>query len=310
VTSPVRGLTGFSRGMFSNWCSYEPFGLVVDAGEGLQLALGQKIWAPQIVALTHGHSDHVLGLPGFIASRRYAKGAQEKPLTVVFPDGSSGALAVRDLVERFWPNESFPVTWTPVRAGAQVRLGKTRVLEAFPNSHGVADPTLGYLVFETRRRLKARFSGLAEAEIRALVQAEGRERVVEEYRHVCFAHTGDSMPIDAGIVAKADLLVHDATFLEEADRKWNIHASTREALEVGRAAGVACLVLHHLSIRYERGAALPILREQVAASGFAGECWLLDEGRLINLRQADGSPRRAGTQDGFGSGRTDAGGGG
>ena len=79
-------------------------------------------------------------------------------------------------------------------------------------------------------------------------------------------------------------LVHDATFLDAGDRKWDIHATTAEAIEVGEAAGVACLVLHHLSIRYDRAAALPALRAQVAASGFAGECWLLDEARLINLR--------------------------
>jgi ribonuclease Z len=284
VVSPARDLTGFSRAMFSNWCWHEPFELVIDAGEGLQLALGQKIWAPEVVALTHGHSDHVLGLPGFIASRRFAKGAQEKPLTIVFPEGNSGALAVRNLMGSMWPNQAFPVTWVPMRAGGEFRLGKTRVLQAFPTTHGGSEPTLGYLVLEERRHLKAEFAGLPEAEIRARVRATGRDALMESYRHIRFAHTGDSMPIDPVHVAHADLLVHDATFLDEADRKWDIHATTAEAIEVGCAAEVACLVLHHLSIRYDRVTALPALRGLVAASGFAGECWLLDDGRMINLR--------------------------
>ncbi len=270
--------------MFSNWCWYEPFELVIDAGEGLQLALGQKIWAPTVVALTHGHADHVLGLPGFIASRRFAKGAQEKPLTIVFPDGNNGVLAVRELMGRMWPNESFPVTWMPLHAGDEIRLGKTRALQAFSTSHGGSEPTLGYLVFEERRRLKAEFAGVAEAGIRVRAQSEGRDAVTEPYRHALLAHTGDSMPVDASIVAGADVLIHDATFLEARDRKWNIHATTAEALEVGRAAAVACLVLHHLSIRYDRATALPALREQVAASGFTGDCRLLDDGRLLDLR--------------------------
>jgi ribonuclease BN (tRNA processing enzyme) len=92
------------------------------------------------------------------------------------------------------------------------------------------------------------------------------------------------MPIDPALVAGADVLVHDATFLEAGDRKWDIHATTAEAIGVGAAAGVACLVLHHLSIRYDRATALPALRAQVASSGFGGECWLLDEARLINLK--------------------------
>jgi ribonuclease Z len=284
VTSPIRDITGFSRAMFSNWCWHEPFQLLIDAGEGLQLALGQKIWAPEVVALTHGHSDHVLGLPGFVASRKFAKGAQEKPLTVVFPDGNNGVLAVRDLLARMWPAHAFPITWVPQRPDGEFRLGKTRVLRAFPTAHGGSELTLGYAVLEERRRLTREYAGLAEAEVRALVQKNGRDAIMEAYRQVRFAHSGDAMPIDPAAVAGADLLVHDATFLEAEDRKWDIHATTLEALEVGRAAGVGCLVLHHLSIRYDRAVALPALRAQVAASGFERECWLLDEGRLIDLR--------------------------
>ena len=270
--------------MFSNWCWHEPFQLLVDAGEGLQLALGQKIWAPEVVALTHGHSDHVLGLPGLVASRRFAKGAQEKPLTVVFPDGNGGVVAIRELLSRMWSAAEFPVTWVPLRAGDEWRLARSRVLRAFPTSHGGVEPTLGYAVLEERRRLKPEFAGQPEAAIRDTVQRHGREAVMEAYRHVRFAHTGDAMPIDPAVVAGADLLVHDATFLDAAERKWAIHATTLEALDVGRAAGARCLVLHHLSIRYDRAAALPALRAQVAGSGFAGECWLLDDSRLVSLR--------------------------
>jgi ribonuclease Z len=274
--------------MFSNWCWHEPYQLVIDAGEGLQLALGQKIWAPEVVALTHGHSDHVLGLPGFIASRKFAKGAQEKPLTVVFPDGNSGVLAVRELLGRMWSAAEFPVAWVPLRPGGEHRLGKTRVLQAFATVHGGSEPTQGYAVLEERRRLKPEYGGLPEREVRALVREGGRDALMEAYRRVRFAHTGDAMPIDPALVAGADLLVHDATFLDAGDRKWDIHATTNEALEVGRAAGVGCLVLHHLSIRYDRAEALPALRAQAASSGFAGECWLLDEGRLIDLKQPHG----------------------
>ena len=40
--------------MFSNWLWHRPLDLLIDAGEGLQLALGQKVWAPDVVAITHG----------------------------------------------------------------------------------------------------------------------------------------------------------------------------------------------------------------------------------------------------------------
>jgi ribonuclease BN (tRNA processing enzyme) len=89
--------------------------------------------------------------------------------------------------------------------------------------------------------------------------------------------------VPAALVQGADLLVHDATFLETADRREPIHASTQAALAVAREADVRTLVLHHLSIRYDRASALGVLREQVAASGFAGHVWLLDEARWTDL---------------------------
>jgi ribonuclease Z len=276
-------LTGYSRAMYSSWLWHKPLQLIVDAGEGLQLALGARVWAPELLALTHGHSDHLLGLPGFIASRRFSKGAQDKPLRIVFPNGSRGAEEMRGLVDRLWPNESFPVTWIGMSPGDEVPIGRNRVLQAFPSSHGTSDPAFGYRVLEARRRLRPEFAGLPEAEVRDRARAGQRDELMEDYRHVLFAHTGDSMPIAAEWARQADLLVHDATFLAEEDRKWNIHATTGEALSAAREAEVKRLVLVHLSIRYPRPDHLPQLRSQVAASGFRGECWLLDDGRFVSV---------------------------
>ncbi len=276
-------LTGFSRAMYSNWLWHKPLRLLIDAGEGLQLVLGARVWAPEVLALTHGHSDHLLGLPGLVASRRFSKGAQDKPLRIVFPEGSRGVEQIRGLLDRLWPNESFPVTWLGLRPGDEVPIGRNRVLQAFESNHGTGDPTLGYRAVERRRRLRPEFAGLPESELRARASAGDRQLMMEEYRHVLFAHSGDSMPIQAELVAGADILVHDATFLDRDDRKWDIHATTEEALRVGRDAGVGRLVLHHLSIRYERPDHLPRLRVQVRESGFAGECWLLDDSRFVPL---------------------------
>jgi glutamate-1-semialdehyde 2,1-aminomutase len=85
----------------------------------------------------------VLGLPGLIASRRYAKGAQEKPLTVVYPEGNPGVATVRELIARLWARETFPVTWVELNGGDELRLGRTHVLQAFRVSHGGAQEYFG-----------------------------------------------------------------------------------------------------------------------------------------------------------------------
>ena len=275
---------GFSRGMYSNWFWHRPLQLLIDAGEGLQLALGPNVFSPSVLAISHGHSDHVLGLPGLIGARRFGKGANEKPLTILYPEHSRGVQAARDLLGTSYADVVFPLTWIAATPGTSMPLGKGRTLEAFSVRHVPDEPALGYRVVETKRRLKPEFASMSQAEVEAAARDGRREALLEEVQHVRFAHSGDAMPIDPSLVAGADLLVHDATFLEEPDRKYPIHATTEEALEVGRLAQVKTLVLYHLSIRYDRATALPALRAQVRASGFSGECWLLDEGELVALQ--------------------------
>ncbi len=277
-------LKGFSRAMYSNWMWHRPLQLLIDAGEGLQLTLGAHVFSPSVLAITHGHSDHVMGIPGLIASRRFGKGAQDKPLVIYHPEHCRGVQAVRDLLGTAYAGVVFPITWTALAPGAVVPLGKTRTLQAFAVRHTPAEPALGYKVVETRRRLKPEFAAWTQAEVETRARAGRRDDLLETVSHVTFAHSGDAMPIDPALVMGADLLVHDATFLSEPDRREPIHATTEEALEVARAAGVKALVLYHLSIRYDRVTALPALRAQLAQSGFAGDCWLLDEGEFVSLR--------------------------
>ena len=252
--------------------------------KGCRSHWGPASSAHQSIAITHGHSDHVLGLPGFAGARRFGKGASDKPWTVVYPAQASGVEVIKDTIRDLWKGVTFPISWVPLAPGNTHPIGRDRVLEAFEVTHVPPDPAFGYRVLETRRRLKPDYAHLSPHDIELRAREHGRDALMEEFHHVLFAHSGDAMPIPPALVREADLLVHDATFLGQDERRALIHATSDEALQVARDAGVHALVLNHLSIRYDRVTAIPRLRDQVIASGFAGECWLLDEGEFISLR--------------------------
>jgi ribonuclease Z len=277
---------GYSRALYSNWFWHKPTQLLVDAGEGLHLTLRTGVWQPNVVAITHGHSDHVLGLAGFAGARRFGKGATTKPWTVLYPEGSEGVAAARDLIASLWRGVEFPIEWKPVGPGHTHGLSMHRSIEAFAVQHVAGEPTLGYRVLERRRRLKPEFADRDSKEVERLSKTLGRSAVMDEYRHVILVHSGDAMPLDPGLARHADLLVHDATFLGSDERREPIHATTDEVFAVAREATVTALVLNHLSVRYDRSAALPRIQQQLTASGFTGACWLLDEGEFVPLRGA------------------------
>lgn len=276
-------LVGYSRGLYSNWLWHRPLQLIVDAGEGIHLALRTNVFAPLVVAITHGHSDHVLGLAGFAGARRFGKGATRKPWTILYPANSLGVAATRQQIAGLWRGVEFPIEWISVEPGTSHPLSQHRVIEAFRVEHVAAEPVVGYRVLESRRRLKPQYASVPQSEVERLARMKGRDEVMEQFQHVVFIHSGDAMPIDAALARGADLLVHDATFLAAADRREPIHASTEEAFDVARDAGVRALVLNHLSVRYDRETAIPRIREQLATSGFTGECWLLDDAEFIDL---------------------------
>ena len=277
-------LEGYSRGLYSNWLWHKGTQVLVDAGEGVHLALRSGVWQLDVVAITHGHSDHVLGLPGFAGARRFGKGATAKPWTVLYPAHSAGVAATRELIAGLWRGVEFPVAWIAVEDGTSHRLSQHRTIEAFRVTHVSSEPTVGYRVVESRRRRKAEFAAASPADIERIARSKGRDEVIEQHQHVLFIHSGDAMPIDPSLARDADLLVHDATFLSAEERREPIHATTEEVLQVAREAQVQTLVINHLSVRYDRATAIPKMQEQLASSGFQGACWFLDESELIDLR--------------------------
>ena len=250
--------------------------LLFDCGEGTQRQLLRTVGLADMdcVFITHFHADHWLGLPGMLKS--FALRDRERPLSIYGPPGLNELMgATRFIYGRRLPYEL-----------SIAELGSTEAVErdgyriaAVPVSHRgasaygyvlVEDPRPGHLDPRLAEQLGVRpgpdFGRLVRGETVNGVRPEQVMGDTREGRKVVLS--GDTSPSELLAVAahQADVLVHEATFVEEeAERaRQTGHSTVRQATELARRAEVRMLVLTHLSTRYAGG---EVRRE--ARAGFA-----------------------------------------
>lgn len=239
--------------------------ILVDCGEGTQRQLMRSVGMAHIgtVLITHLHGDHYLGLPGFL--KTLSLGGREEPLQLF---GPSGLYELLREVERIIGRPKFPFLVEEAKPGTVFEMPDYAV-KAAATEHGMPGlawcleerSRLGVFHPETAVELGIKpgpdFGRLQRGE--SITTADGRvvqpADVMDEPRlGRKIVITGDTRPAQAVVelARGASVLVHDSTFaVTEQDRAFETgHSTAREAAEVAKAAGVATLVLTHLSSRH------------------------------------------------------------
>jgi ribonuclease Z len=241
--------------------------LLFDCGEGTQRQLVRSVGLMELgeVFVTHFHADHVLGLPGML--KTFSLRGREAPLTVYGPPGLEQLFAgLRPVVGR----TTFDVRVVELEAGEEMPREGYRIA-TFAVDHG--GRAHGYALVEDERpgrfdEARARelgvkpgpdFGRLQQGEPVTGGNGEVRpEEVLGEARPGRkLVIAGDTAPCEMTKVVAfgADLLIHEATFLEEeAERAAETrHSTAKQAAELAAAAEVRLLALTHVSPRYTGG---------------------------------------------------------
>jgi ribonuclease Z len=244
---------------------------LVDCGEGTQRQMIRYGTGFDVAAIffTHFHADHYLGAIGFL--RTLSMQGRVEPLDLYGPKPARKLLDVMLFsgTERL----AFDVRIHEVTPGDEVRRDGCRMV-AFPTEHKLS--SCGWALREDDRPgrfhpERAAALGVPSGPLfgdlqrgKAVLLPDGRrvepgEVVDGARRGRRLVITGDTRPCAGTIAAAqgADLLVHDSTFgdAEEARAGETLHSTAREAARVAREAGVARLLLTHLSTRYDRESA-------------------------------------------------------
>lgn len=76
------------RWLTSLMCRFNGSNILIDCGEGTQVAIKQKGWTFKpidVICITHYHADHISGLPGLLLTMGNAE--RKEPLTMIGPKG-------------------------------------------------------------------------------------------------------------------------------------------------------------------------------------------------------------------------------
>ena len=114
---------------------YNGKSILIDCGEGTQIAMKQKGWSPKpidVICFTHFHADHISGLPGMLLTMGNAE--RTEPLLIIGPKGLEKVVGALRMIA---PELPFEIRFHELsQPFEQIDMGDYRI-EAFRVNHNV-----------------------------------------------------------------------------------------------------------------------------------------------------------------------------
>ena len=250
------------RWLTSLMLRYNGSSLLIDCGEGTQIALKEKGWSPKpidIICFTHYHADHISGLPGILLAM--SNSDRTEPLTMIGPKGLERVVKALRVIA---PELPFEIKFIELTEPQQQICLHGYVIDAFKVNHRVT--CYGYSISIERAGMfevdKAKqndvpmrfWSRLQKGET---IESDGRvyfpELVLGPARKgLKVTYTTDTRPTDS-IVRNAkdsDLFICEGMYGEKGDVNNAVkykHMTFEEAGRLAKQAGVKELWLTHYS---------------------------------------------------------------
>lgn len=250
------------RWLTSLMLRYNGKSILIDCGEGTQIAMKEKGWSPKpidIICFTHYHADHISGLPGMLLTMGNAE--RTEPLLLIGPKGLTKVVSALRVIA---PELPFSIQCMELTEAFQEISFDGFHLEAFKVNHNVVCYGYSMVVervgrFQTEKALelqidKRYWNRLQKGEIIELSDRTLYPEMVlgEKRKGLKVTYTTDTRPTDgiAEHAAGADLFVCEGMYGEPdklSKAKEYKHMTFYEAAQLAKRAEVGELWLTHYS---------------------------------------------------------------
>jgi ribonuclease Z len=256
------GLTieGYSRAAVQTYWRIPELKIGFDLGAQPWDFMGTPTWM-----ISHTHLDHVAALPVYVARRRMMK---MEPPTLYVPAYAEEDLRKLLLIMQRLDRGRQTCDLRGINAGHEIELSRETVVTAFATTHTI--PSLGYVVWDRRFKLREEYHGLPGERIRDL-RLSG-VAVTREVRTPLVCYTGDTSP--AGLdayppVFQAKVLITEMSFIRAKHRREKIHKFGHmhldDFLERADRFENELIICGHFSTRYHPDEVRSTLQQRLPA---------------------------------------------
>lgn len=241
---------------------YNGSSLLIDCGEGTQIAIREKGWSAKpidTICFTHYHADHISGLPGLLLTMGNAE--RTEPLTVV---GPKGLARVVNALRTIAPELPFEIQYRELAQPVEHLVLHGYHITAFRVNHNIACygytleiPRAGQFQVERAKELEIPQKCWNRLQKGETLKVDGKvytpDMVLGAPRKgIKVAYCTDTRPVAAITehAQNADLLIIEGMYAEKdkvAKAKQYKHMTFYEAAEIARDAKAADMWLTHFS---------------------------------------------------------------
>ncbi|HIH33428.1 MAG TPA: ribonuclease Z [Candidatus Diapherotrites archaeon] len=258
------------RNLSSTCINFNGQNFLFDCSEGTQRQImqsGLSFMKVDFIFISHFHGDHILGLPGLLATMTMQE--RQKELFITGPKGIGEKVKAALWLSGFRP--SFPLKVKELKRKEIILKEKNFKITAFPLKHEI--PCFGFVFEELRPagkfvREKALKLGIPEGPLwRQLQQGKGvklggKSFKPEQVLDFSQGKKGKKVAIvmdttpkyNISELTEADVLVHEASLSSafEQRAKETRHSTAAQAAGIAKKARVKKLFITHVSTRHQK----------------------------------------------------------